>query len=102
MKLFKPVDKKLAEIGFIRVEDADDEAIVDYRRVNKKNGYTQRLELIYREGGHHIALSYNRELHNRKHVNDTPVGLTMYEMLLCVAKMREIGWTTKKPKRKKA
>ena len=100
MILFKVADKRLAEIGFIKVEE--NETMTMFRRVNKKLGYTQHLALIRGENGQHIALSYDRGLRNRRdHVGDNADGLTMYEMKLCVRKMRELGWKIDKPKRRK-
>lgn len=94
MALFRIADKKLAEIGFIRVEDEDNPAFELYRRINKKRGYTQYLEINYSNDGRHSVLSYSRELHDRKYAGRTSVGLTAYEMRLCVRKMRELGWDT--------
>ena len=100
MILFRIADKKLAEIGFIKVEE--NETMTMFRRVNKKLGYTQHLALIRDEDGQHIALSYDRGLRNRRdRVGDNADGLTVYEMKLCVRKMRELGWKTDKPKRRK-
>lgn len=90
MILFRIADKKLAEIGFIKVEE--NETMTMFRRVNKKLGYTQHLALIRGENGQHIVLSYDRGLRNRRdHIGNNADGLTMYEMKLCVRKMRELG-----------
>ena len=100
MTLFRIADKKLAEIGFIKVEEND--TMTMFHRVNKKLGYTQHLALIRGEDGQHIALSYDRGLRNRRdYARDNTDGLTMYEMKLCVRKMRELGWKIDKPKRRK-
>lgn len=100
MTLFRIADKKLAEIGFIKVEE--NETMTMFRRVNKKLGYTQYLDLIRGGDGQHIALSYDRGLRNRRdYVGDNADGLTMYKMKLCLGKMRELGWKLEKPKRRK-
>ena len=101
MMLFRSADKKLAEIGFIRVEDEDSPAFELYRRINKKHECVQYLEINYSNDGCHSVLSYSRELHDRKYPGKTSVGLTAYEMRLCVRKMQELGWNTGKPKRRK-
>ena len=73
-----------------------------FHRVNKKLGYTQHLALSRGEGGRHIALSYDHGLRDRRdYARDNADGLTMYEMKLCVRKMRELGWKMDKPKRRK-
>lgn len=100
MILFRIADKKLAEIGFIKVEEND--TMTMFHRVNKKLGYTQYLALIRGEGGQHIALSYDHGLRNRRdRIGNNADGLTMYEMKLCIRKMREFGWKIDKPKRRK-
>ena len=100
MTLFRIADKRLPEIGFIKVEES--ETMTIFRRVNKKLGYTQYLDLIRGGDGQHIALSYDRGLRNRRdHIGNNADGLTMYEMKLCIRKMRELGWKIDKPKRRK-
>lgn len=98
MTLFRIADKKLAEIRFIKVEDHS--AIVTYRRVNKKLGYTQCLKFL-RKADSHVVQSYDCELHDRKRAGNMCVGLTAYEMELCIRKMRELGWKIDEPKRRK-
>ena len=98
MILFKVADKRLAEIGFIKDEETSN--MVMYKR--KKFGYTQHLALIRGEGGRHIALSYDHGLRDgRDYIRDNAGVLTMYEMKLCIRKMRELGWKLERPKRRK-
>lgn len=43
MKLFKTVDEKLAEIGFVKVEE--DKYGCEYERKDNKYGYTQIVSI---------------------------------------------------------
>lgn len=86
MKLFKTVDEKLAEIGFVR-EDEDD--ICLYRRKNR--GYTQEVVLMHKNSGKHILQSYDPDLGDNKGIGNTCVGLTGYEMKLFIKKMKQMN-----------
>lgn len=90
MKLFKTVDEKFAEIGFVKIEE-DEFGAVYKRRVDKYN-YTQTLDLGHKASGRHIIQSYDGELTDQKKIGNTCVGLTMYEAKLCVKKMKQMGW----------
>ena len=86
MKLFKTVDEKLAELGFVR-EDKD--GICTYHR--KERGYTQKVVLMHKNSGKHILQSYDPDLGDAKGIGNTCVGLTGYEMKLFVKKMKQLG-----------
>lgn len=91
MKLFKSIDEKFAEIGFVKIKES--EYSVDYERPTKY-GYIQCLDLVCKASGMHIIQSYEKEL-NQDGFNNC-VGLTMYEARLCRKKMKQIGWREKK------
>ncbi len=94
--IFKSIDEKFAEIGFIKIEE-DEYGAVYKRRIDKYN-YTQTLDLVHKASGRHIIQSYDEELTDQKKIGNTCVGLTMYEAKLCVKKMKQMGWKiTKEP-----
>ena len=90
MKIFKTIDEKFDEIGFKKVRE--DKYGVEYERENKKHGYTQTLYLGHKKSGKHIVQSYDKNLMDEKKIGNTCVGLTMYEMKLCLKKMKQMGW----------
>ena len=90
MKIFKTVDEKFKEIGFIKVED--DKYGVSYEKQNYSPKYLQRLDILHKENGRHIVQSYDPYLMDDKKIGNTCVGLTMYEMNLCIKKMKKMGW----------
>lgn len=90
MKLFKTTDEKFKEIGFVKVQE--DEYGVSYERQNKNPNYLQKLDLLYKLSGRHIVQSYDPYLMDDQKIGNTCVGLTMYEMKLCIKKMKEKGW----------
>lgn len=90
MKLFKSIDEKFAEIGFKKVRE--DKYGVEYERKNKKYAYIQSLCLLHKKSGKHIIQSYDKNLMDEKKIGNTCVGLTMYEMKLCLKKMKQMGW----------
>lgn len=93
MKLFKTVDEKFAEIGFVKVEES--EYGVTYKRKVDKYNYTQTLALLHKVNGRHLIQSYDEDLMDEKKIGNTCVGLTMYEAKLCVKKMKQMGWKVK-------
>lgn len=93
MKLFKTTDEKFAELGFVK--RTENEYGACYQRYNKKYDYMQILDLIYKQSGVHIVQSYDKHLSDAQGIGNTCVGLTMYEMKLCLKKMREMGWKNK-------
>ena len=93
MKLFKTVDEKFAEIGFVKVEESEYGAT--YKRKVDKYNYTQTLALLHKSSGRHLIQSYDAALMDEKKIGNTCVGLTMYEAKLCVKKMKQMGWKVK-------
>lgn len=88
MKLFKTTDEKFKEIGFIKVQE--DKYGVSYER--KRAGFLQKLDLLHKASGRHILQSYDPNLFDNKTIGNTCVGLSMYEIKLCLKKMKEMGW----------
>lgn len=93
MKLFKTVDEKFAEIGFVKVKEDKHGAV--YKREIKEQNYTQILSLLHKTSGKHLIQSYDAELFDEKMIGNTGVGLTMYEARLCVKKMKQMAWKVK-------
>ena len=94
MKLFKTVDEKFAEIGFVKVKEG--EYGVTYKRKDNKYNFTQTLDLVRKGSGRHLIQSYDAKLTDEKKIGNTGVGLTMYEAKLCVKKMKQMGRRIKK------
>ena len=90
MKFFTTIDEKFSKIGFIKIEE--NEYAVTYTRGNDKYGYCQELELLHKKNGRHIVQSCDKDLMDSKRIGNTCVGLTMYEMKLCIKKMKQMGW----------
>lgn len=90
MKLFKTIDEKFEAIGFHKVKE--DEFGARYQRYVDKYKFTQTLDLLSKESGRHIVQSCDNDLHDQKNIGCTCVGLTMYEMQLCIKKMKQMGW----------
>lgn len=93
MKLFKSVDEKLKEIGFVKIEE--DKYGVRYERKNSKYNFTQSVDILHKASGRHILQSYDNELMDQKKIGNTCVGLTGYEMKLFFKKMKQIGLYSK-------
>ena len=93
-KIFKSVDEKLADIGFVKLKD--DRFVVFYERHNcHPGGYTQCLDIMHKNSGRHIVSSYDKDLFDEKQIGNCAVGLTYYEMKLILKKMKEKGWISK-------
>ena len=90
MKLFKSIDEKFAEIGFKKIKE--DEFGARYERDVKEYRFTQTLDLLNKASGRHIVQSYDKALSDQKNIGNTCVGLSMYEMELCIKKMKQMGW----------
>lgn len=93
MKLFKSVDEKLKEIGFIKIEE--DKYGVRYERKNSKYNFTQSVDILHKSSGEHILQSYDPDLMDQKKIGNTCVGLTGYEMKLFLKKMKQIDLYSK-------
>lgn len=93
MKLFKSVDEKLKEIGFVKIEE--DKYGVRYERKNSKYNFTQSVDILHKSSGKHILQSYDPDLMDEKKIGNTCVGLTGYEMKLFLKKMKQIDLYSK-------
>lgn len=93
MKLFKSVDEKLKEIGFVKIEE--DKYGVRYERENSKYNFTQSVDILHKSSGEHILQSYDPDLMDQKKIGNTCVGLTEYEMKLFLKKMKQIDLYSK-------
>lgn len=91
--MLKIADKKLAKLGFKKVDDG---LHVEYQRYNKKYNFTQVLFLCHKQNGYHIVQSYDKDLMDEEKIGNICVGLTAYEMKLCLRKMKEKRWKIKK------
>lgn len=96
MKLFKTVDEKFAQIGFNKIEE--NEYIVHYQRQNKDYSFIQTLCICHKANGKHIVQSYDENLTDTKGIGNTCVGLTEYELKLCLKKMKQLNWKPTKYK----
>ena len=94
MKLFKTVDERFEEIGFIKINE--NEYGVHYERTVPTYNFTQTIYLSHKASGMHIIQSYDENLMDEKKIGNTCVGLTMYEAKLCLKKMKQMGWKVKK------
>ena len=88
--MFKNIDKKFEEIGFIKV--CEDKYGAVYERKNEKYNYTQVLEILHKASGRHIVLSYDKDLIDSKNIGHTCVGLSYYEIKLILKKMKKLGY----------
>ena len=93
MKLFKSVDEKLKEIGFVKIEE--DKYGIKYERKNSKYNFTQSVDILHKSSGKHILQSYDPDLMDKKKIGNTCVGLTGYEMKLFLKKMKQIDLYSK-------
>ena len=88
--MFKTVDEKFKEIGFIKV--GEDKYGTTYERKDEKYNYTQVLAILHKANGTHIVQSYDKDLMDSKFIGNTCVGLTYYEMKLALKKMKQLGY----------
>ncbi len=93
MKIKKTVDEKLADIGFVKVNE--NKHGVDYERKDGKFNYTQVVSIVHKRSGRHILQSYDKDMKDEYGVGNTCVGLTGYEMKLFLKKMKQIGLYSK-------
>ena len=91
------IDKKFEKIGFIKArEERDKEGIkyVRYERYEKEHNYIHIIDFMRKPSGYHIVQSFDRC--DRGDGFADMVGLTMYELKLCLKKMKSLGWKIKK------
>lgn len=88
--MFKNIDKRFEEIGFVKV--SEDKYGVTYERKDEEHNYTQVLAILHKASGRHIVQSYDKELMDSKMIGNTCVGLSYYEMKLALKKMKQLGY----------
>ena len=69
MKIFKSIDEKFAEIGFVKKEENEYGAI--YERKNERFNFTQVLHLMHKKNGRHLIHSYDEALMDEKKIGNT-------------------------------
>ena len=92
-KIFKSVDEKLEDIGFIKMRE--DKYGCEYEREDKKYNFTHKVFIGHKKSERHILQSYDPDLMDDKKTGCTCVGLTGYEMKLFLKKMKQIGLYSK-------
>lgn len=86
--MFKNIDRKFEEIGFIKV--SEDKYGATYERKDEEFNYTQVLAILHKTSGRHIVQSYDKDLMDSKMIGNTCVGLSYYEMKLALKKMKRL------------
>ena len=86
MKIFKNIDDKLFDVGFVKVKD--DKYCVIYER-KKEHNFTQVLTIIHKRNGNHLLQSYDKNLFDEKKIGNCCVGLTYYETKLIMKKFKQ-------------
>ena len=93
MKLFQNIDAKFKELDFEKIRE--NRYQVTYRRYNI-NG-THMIDILYEEDGRHVVQSYGEYFMDKGLLGNICVGLTAYEMELCLEKIKQMGWKIQKP-----
>lgn len=88
LKLFKTVDQKLRDIGFVKIKE--DNYGANYERLDERYGYVQCLSLVHKISGRHLIQSYQQDINQSGFYN--MVGLTMDEAKLAIKKMKQMGF----------
>ena len=88
--MFKSIDKKFEEIGFVKVKE--NKCGVTYERTNVEYNFTQVLAIHHKEDGKHIIQSYDKDLMDVKLTGNICVGLSYYEAKLVLKKMKQLGY----------
>ena len=94
MKIFKTVDERLLELGFIKHSEFRQNC--SYVRCDKEHNFTQVVSILHKRSGRHILLSYDPALLDDNSIGNTCVGLTYEEMKLFTKKFKQLirrGWT---------
>lgn len=86
-KLFKSVDEKLRDLGFVKVEN-DTKWGASYEREIAKFGYIQCLDIVHKASGRHLIQSYQKDT-NEDGFNNT-VGLTYEETRIAMKKYKQL------------
>lgn len=92
--MFKSIDTKLEEIGFMLVQDCDTH--IHYERYDDTSGFAHTVMIIHKKSGKHIIMSYDENLMDKRGIGNTCVGLTYSEIKLFMKKMKKKGWIDKR------
>ena len=84
MFIFKSIDKKFKDIGFIKIEE--DKYGVVYERYDEEYKYMQRLDISHKINGKYLVQSYDAT--NTTSEFSPVVGLTEYEIKLVSMKIK--------------
>ena len=88
MRVFKTIDERLADIGFVKIEENRRHA--QYERKSIEYNYTQIVFIGHKKSGEYILQSYDPNLTDQKKIGNTCVGLTAYELKLFSKKMNQM------------
>ena len=88
LKLFKSIDEKLADIGFVKIRET--KKLCEYERFNEEFDFMHRVSISYKKSGRHILQSNDPELFDDKKIGNSCVGLTLNEMKLFYKKMKQM------------
>lgn len=90
MKIFKNVDDRLKELGFLKMENETEYGVYYFRIVpiNSYDSYIHRLDIIHKNNGRHLIQSYE-ETTNSDGFNNM-VGLDYETMKLAMKKYRQL------------
>lgn len=88
--MFKNVDEKLKDLGFVKVENESKYGVCYMRFVSINNDeyYIHRLDIIHKANGNHLIQSYEEEV-NSDGFNNT-VGLNYEVTKLAMKKYRQL------------
>lgn len=89
MRLFKSVDERLSDIGFVKTGESKQFGAT-YERINNEYGYVQCFDLLHKANGRHLIQSYQKDINSDKFNNS--VGLSIYETKLALKKMKQLGY----------
>ena len=88
--MFKSIDEKLEELGFLKVKNENKYGACYMIEVpiNTGDSYIQRLDILYKSNGHHLIQSYEEGVNSDKLNNS--VGLEYEEIKLAMKKYKEL------------
>lgn len=89
--IFKNTDNRFKAIGYTKVKE---DAYGACYEKETEHGYTHCIDILHKHSGYHIVQSYEKRLNNDGFNN--MVGLTMYELKLCLKKAKEKGYKYKR------
>lgn len=111
MKLFKTIDEKFADLGFVKKSEDKygvtyDKEIYLHRELRdltiSEYDHTHRIFIGYKRNGNHIIQSFDPALFDVNNIGNCCCGLTEKEAKLSLKKMKEMrrkyGWYVKNRK----